>query len=793
MSRRAINYADPMYNTSIAECSSYLAGCEPENVLLKDNQSLWLSHEGMPQYIVFDLTHASTLHPDGKIVSFGWYCWHSYTTNPKKVQVSVSHDNKNFKIIGTVKGSSSSGLCRFLFPKPAKLESFSYLKFTVLEVFGGDQVYINRFYLFSEGDIGMIYNSPDMTQVSDSISSIVTSSSDDQVGIISTGDDSYANKETKTERVKSNNIPRDGAKSVFMNGDIQMQLDVKKGIQTMQHDANNNNTNIENDENIDLNGIVSLSPSKYYSSKSDYLDKETLDWLYDPIAEKKMIDIPFNGDSEMDAAHANNSKKNSFGAKIGLPSSSVESNDSIVMNYDPGIIPNTVVTPKHEGQRLGVIVHRYGNVEVKVTPTMENEMRFDSKNNMLETFSKTQSTEPVFSNNYPGGRNEEVRYNDIDIDRSKTSLRSDYNASKLKRQLDDMQNEIERLAFGKSFSKLDNLETNRIEKLPKVQQFNSIGSNQIFQKLHGSIANEENVNRTQATISSFASMLEEYNKHVKYLESRLTGAEKHIIALENTIDVLSKENKDYNTTDSPKIRQDIKMGPVDTEGIDSQSFHENMLKVLNSWERDLVSGVLDPHISSIVLKLKRELFGRVNTDLNHIRHEVKRIHEMVDGSIIKHHRQQNVPYNRPQDKNISYNNLDPVIGNIYQNDSDLFQSVPSIDDLGNRNEQRHAPRMNKATGSRAEKDVENFSNDTEKVKYRQLINKLTLKLEEKQRTIEAIKIVREKAKRRNKKKREYKATVQAVVVNNNQYNDSSNSQNTMESNTKTFEIDVEEK
>ena len=54
MSRRAINYADPMYNTSIAECSSYLAGCEPENVLLKDNQSLWLSHEGMPQYIVFD-------------------------------------------------------------------------------------------------------------------------------------------------------------------------------------------------------------------------------------------------------------------------------------------------------------------------------------------------------------------------------------------------------------------------------------------------------------------------------------------------------------------------------------------------------------------------------------------------------------------------------------------------------------------------------------------------------------------------------------------------------------------
>ena len=76
------------------------------------------------------------------------------------------------------------------------------------------------------------------------------------------------------------------------------------------------------------------------------------------------------------------------------------------------------------------------------------------------------------------------------------------------------------------------------------------------------------------------------------------------------------------------------------------------------------------------------------------------------------------------------------------------------------------------------------------MKYRQLINKLTLKLEEKQRTIEAIKIVREP--NGEIKKEEYKATVQAVVVNNNQYNDSSNSQNTMESNTKTFEIDVEE-
>ena len=81
------------------------------------------------------------------------------------------------------------------------------------------------------------------------------------------------------------------------------------------------------------------------------------------------------------------------------------------------------------------------------------------------------------------------------------------------------------------------------------------------------------------------------------------------------------------------------------------------------------------------------------------------------------------------------------------------------------------------------KVIENINDENAKKKYRQLINTLTLKLEEKQRTIEAIKIVRQKAKRRAKKKKQYKATVHGIIPNDD-YSGSS---------TKTFEIGVEEK
>ena len=52
-----------------------------------------------------------------------------------------------------MQGSASNGLSSFALESPLFLRNISYIKFAVQEVFGGEQVYINRLYLFDEGEI----------------------------------------------------------------------------------------------------------------------------------------------------------------------------------------------------------------------------------------------------------------------------------------------------------------------------------------------------------------------------------------------------------------------------------------------------------------------------------------------------------------------------------------------------------------------------------------------------------------------------------------------------------------
>ena len=158
------------------------AGCEPDNVLVEDIQKLWLSHEGLPQHVILDVRDVSTI--DVKLQSlylFGWYCWHSYSTNPKTIEVSVSNDNENFDVVQKVQGSASTGLSTFALESPLFLRDISYIKFAVQEVFGGEQVYINRLYLFDEGEIlepKQLMKKKKL--VSDSISSSISAVSDER-------------------------------------------------------------------------------------------------------------------------------------------------------------------------------------------------------------------------------------------------------------------------------------------------------------------------------------------------------------------------------------------------------------------------------------------------------------------------------------------------------------------------------------------------------------------------------------------------------------------------------------
>eukprot|EP00943_MAST-04B_sp_MAST-4B-sp1_P003778 g3778.t1 len=765
-----------MYNATIAKCSSYLAGCEPENILLKDNQNLWLSHEGMPQYIVLDLTNAAALHPNKKIVSCGWYCWHSYTTNPKKIQFSISKDNINFTVIGNATGSLNSGLCHFLFNERIHLKDTPYLKIAILEVFGGEQVYVNRFYLFGEGEVAVSSKITHFSQVSNSMSSSITASSDEQSAITTNVRDNQVlpNTEMNQENI---DLLYDDERVMVVPDIVHSNRDLSRNV----FEGNKDRVDNEDDQEF-------LSPSKYSSSTSDYLDKETLDWLYDPIVKNDATGITSN---KLDTNGYNNINSNVIGrngadnrnSNVMESSSAAQFDKSLVLSYLPTTESNVRVESlnrEEHTQRLGVVVHRSGNVEVKVTSPPDGDLA--SKQDKI--FLRTPSTEPTLAHYHTKIPCREVvdkhKPNEINVyhkknTNSKTAteyLLSDYNSNRLKSQLDDMQADIERLAFGKSVNGSKTFNTNM--QVSRNQQEENLEPIEKAKKIskHPSVAIDKNESaRSDTTILSLVSMLEEYNKHVAYLESRLTGAESHIVELENTIDTISRSNTNSNNsnvkTPVPKRKY---VDPTSTR-LNDQAFRRNVLKVLNLWERDLVNSVLDPHISAIVTKLKHELFSKVNSDLSHIRNEVKRIHEIVDDSLICRQRQQE--YMLAQQQGLKTKKITQFY---------TIDATSHIDHFENGGKDCSISKIEKRLDA-SRKVIENINDENIKKKYRQLINSLTLKLEEKQRTIEAIKIVRLKAKQRAKKKKQYKATVHGIISNDD-YSGSS---------TKIFEIGVEEK
>ena len=56
----------------------------------------------------------------------------------------------------------------------------------------------------------------------------------------------------------------------------------------------------------------------------------------------------------------------------------------------------------------------------------------------------------------------------------------------------------------------------------------------------GGSSSSDDTHQNLLSMKKLANMLKKYNHHVSYLESRLAGAEEHIVTLESTIDTLNK-------------------------------------------------------------------------------------------------------------------------------------------------------------------------------------------------------------------------------------------------------------
>lgn len=138
------NILTSINGASLSEYSSSRSRCDPSN-LLSSEKGVWVSNEGLPQYITIDLTGLS-YHPN--INFFGWYCWHSYSSNPSVIELQISTDSKTFKKWATFKGQLSTK--PQIFSIDTLGPTIKSIKIIIKETFGASNCYLNKLFLLEK-------------------------------------------------------------------------------------------------------------------------------------------------------------------------------------------------------------------------------------------------------------------------------------------------------------------------------------------------------------------------------------------------------------------------------------------------------------------------------------------------------------------------------------------------------------------------------------------------------------------------------------------------------------------
>lgn len=144
--KNSYNVLSELNFAEIKSKSSEVRGCAAVNVLCDNEKRLWLSEQGLPQEIIFDLTHVKS-RPD-HCCTFGWYCWHSYKSNPSLVELWVSEDESHWLKWGSFEGKPTNGENLFKI-NPLPLQ-YTFLKLLICDTFGSSNTYINQVYLFED-------------------------------------------------------------------------------------------------------------------------------------------------------------------------------------------------------------------------------------------------------------------------------------------------------------------------------------------------------------------------------------------------------------------------------------------------------------------------------------------------------------------------------------------------------------------------------------------------------------------------------------------------------------------
>jgi hypothetical protein len=148
----SINWASKTIGTKVVDYSSNIKGCSADNVLDDNISKIWLSEEGLPQWISLSLQtiEVSRQYQLPVVIrSIGWHVWHKYTTNPRTVKLHVSVDGLKFKLWDSLTSSHLDGTQLFSCA-PISIALYPFIAFEITETFGGDQTYLNRIFLYAD-------------------------------------------------------------------------------------------------------------------------------------------------------------------------------------------------------------------------------------------------------------------------------------------------------------------------------------------------------------------------------------------------------------------------------------------------------------------------------------------------------------------------------------------------------------------------------------------------------------------------------------------------------------------
>jgi hypothetical protein len=140
-----MNWASSALGAKLVDWSSQVVGGEATNVL-EDNENLWLSKPGTPQSVSISMKEVDTI----VIRTVGWYCWHPYSTNPRKVSVHVSTDGSHFRHWDTLNAKSHARGNQLFSCAPIDTALYPFIAFEINNTFGGEQTYMNRIYMYSD-------------------------------------------------------------------------------------------------------------------------------------------------------------------------------------------------------------------------------------------------------------------------------------------------------------------------------------------------------------------------------------------------------------------------------------------------------------------------------------------------------------------------------------------------------------------------------------------------------------------------------------------------------------------